>query len=110
MSKIYIEYDKTTGVVKTQYFMPFDSVNEIKNQYGDICTETDLLARGGMLVDDIPTPENTETKDFALYVNLDTETLYYIYTDKIKTQFEINNELQSQNAQIILALVTGGLM
>jgi len=110
MSKIYIEYDKTTGSVKTQHFMPFDSVNGIKNLDGTICTENELLARGGILVDSIPTPENIENKDFALYVNLSTKTLYYVYVDKIKTQFEINNELQSQNAQIILTLVTGGLM
>ena len=112
MNKIYIEYDKTTGEVTYQNFFPLDPVNGIKKQDGTLYTETELLAKGGIFVDSVPEPDSTkiQTQDATLYVNLTDKSLYYVYADRPQTQEQIMTTMQNNQAQVLLALVTAGLM
>lgn len=84
------------------HYQPFDSENGLgKTQ--------EQLNQEGILIDEMPQPIDNG-KIPLMYYNPMTKTIFYEYIDKPKTQEDIYKELQAQNAQILLALVNGGLM
>lgn len=68
------------------------------------------IINNGILVDTIPTPDTPVGKQEQLYINPQTKELWYEYVDIPKTLEGTVADLQSQNAQMLLALVNGGLM
>jgi hypothetical protein len=58
----------------------------------------------------IPQPENRSRKFAKLYINIVTKEMWYEYVDRPPTSEEQIAELQFQNAQVLLALVQGGLI
>ena len=98
---IYLEYEND-GRVTLQHFMPFDAINGIKNSQGDICTQEELLSKGGILINSIPTPDNTIDKDATLCVNLSTKKLYYVYTERPQTDAD-----RISNLEIAIANMMG---
>lgn len=65
----------------------------------------------------IPQPEVQIGKDATLCIDLTTNTFYFKYVDRPLNQQELAQQqvdkltsLESQNAQMLLALVNGGLM
>jgi hypothetical protein len=65
----------------------------------------------GLLVEVLEEPDPTKSNMIAeLHLNCVTGEQWYIYYPKPLTQEEKISELQSQSAQMLLALVMGGLM
>lgn len=98
---IYIKIDSTTNEVNFQHFMPFDEVNGLHK------TEEELLQEG-YLVDSIPEPEQINGKVAKL--KYDGSNLYYEYVDAPLTPEQEIEALKAQNAQMLFALVQGGLL
>ena len=55
-------------------------------------------------------PESQAGKDTVLYLNPVTKELFYEYVDRPLTEAETIMQLKSESAQVVLALVMGGLM
>jgi len=84
--------------------MPLDPVN------GMNMTQAQLEAIG-ILVDSIPEPQPpTGEQVSGMFVDPTTKTVTYEYATPPATPEQQLADLQSQNAQMILDLVTGGLM
>lgn len=99
----YIEIN-SDNVVTLVHAKPFDPI------YGFGKTQAEL-EQTGYLVDSIPSPDASQNNKIAtLKFDPITKTFSYTYTDAPETQEQIVADLQSQNAQILLALVNGGLM
>lgn len=98
--KYQIESEEKAKVV-VQNFIP---------EKTGILTDEDAASRGGILVSTIPNSLQDITKSSELYINPITKEFWYEYADMPKTQEEIITGLQYQNAQMIMALVQGGLM
>jgi hypothetical protein len=94
-------------------FIKVDTNNRVNYINGDSetlgKTEEELLTIG-YLVDKLPIAETPTGKDAILYRNPVSGDLYYEYLDRPLTANEEIFELKSQNAQMILALIMGGLM
>lgn len=101
---IYLQFD-INGYEEIRHFKPFDEV------YGLGKTESELQATG-VLVEQIPELEVDPSK--VAYLKYDGTNLYYEYKDAPIVISEQANkdldELKSQNAQMLFALVQGGLM
>lgn len=95
----------TDSLVRAVHLQPFDPVDGLGK------TQAELEATG-IFVDTLPTSDATKiVGNFEeLHANPSTKEVWYVYTARPKTQEEIIADLQSQNAQMILALVNGGLM
>ena len=81
-----------------------DSNNKIVGCYIDgtiITTITDQT---------LPTPEAESGKDSVLVINPTTKKLSYIYVDRPLTEDEKQDQSEQEQAQMLLALVLGGLM
>jgi len=103
---IFIKVDEDERVTYTHFF-PFDSLVGLGK------TEAELLGLG-YLVEMIPEPEVQEGKLAILCFNRGTKELFYAYEDipsqpVDETAVQIA-ELKSNQAQILMALVAGGLM
>lgn len=84
--------------------MPFDPIVGLHK------TEAELEEEG-LLVDAILEPINVPEYTFpVLCYNPVTNSLFYKFVHRDMTYKEKITELQSQNAQMLLALVMGGLM
>lgn len=96
--------DSTKSQVGMIHNMPFDSVN------GMGMAQAQLEAIG-ILVDSMPA-ENPPIGQMTagIFVNPSTKEVAYEYSTPPKTQEQINADLQAQNAQMLLALVNGGLL
>ena len=55
-------------------------------------------------------PENQVGKDTVMFLNPVTGELFWDYVDRPLTDAEAILQLKSENAQVVLALVMGGLM
>lgn len=102
---IYIVINRQNNEVLTRHYMPFDE------KYGLGKTEEELL-QDGILVEDIPEPEQISGKTPVLKYN--GAELYYDYESRPlsleeQTRQEIES-LKAQNAQMLFALVEGGLL
>lgn len=97
---IFIKVNTINEVI-LQHFMAFDEVNGLHK------TEEELLQEG-YLVDSIPALEEQEGKRAIL--KYDGTNLYYEYVDVPLTPQQEIEALKVQNAQMLLALVNGGLM
>lgn len=96
---IFVRYNKTATTitkVETVHYKP------------DILSEEDLAT--GILVDAIPTPDKISNKAAVLMIDPITKELSYSYVDIPLTLEKQIDILKSQNAQMILSLVNGGLM
>ena len=98
---MFIRYDQVTNRVTFIHMMP------------EVMSDEDKI--GGIIVNsEIPQPSIPEGKDAVLYFNPTTLEFYYQYVDRPLAPEEIITkniaDLQAQNAQMLLALVTGGLM
>lgn len=71
----------------------------------------DELNSVGLLVESVPSPQppNGQTVS-GMYVNRETGVVTYEYKIPPKTQEEIVAELRAENAQIVYALMNGGLI
>lgn len=87
------------------HYQPFDSEKGLRK------TEEELL-QAGILVEALPEPEQIIGKSAAL--RYDGTNLYYEYVDVPLTQEEQTKQeietLKAQNAQMLFALVQGGLI
>ncbi len=93
---IFLNYTKVEadkGLINSRHFMP------------ELLSDEDK--KNGILVEFIPEPLQNG-KDYKLYCKPSTGELYYEYADTL-TQPEVE-ELKAQNANIIFALVSNGLM
>lgn len=92
---------------------PLDPVDGMRDDKGNLMTQ-DEIEQIGILVNTMPTPAPPSGQQLsATYVDKSTNTITYAYsvippTPQIQEQIITN--LQSQNAQMLLALVNGGLM
>ncbi|WP_404427319.1 hypothetical protein LG296_01745 [Ureibacillus chungkukjangi] len=94
---IYIQYD-SDGVVTTRHYKPFDKV------YGLGQTKEELEQKG-ILVDNIPTPDTTDsTKDAVLKIALQDKTFYYEYIDRPLSIEEVVQQLKTENANLRLEM------
>jgi hypothetical protein len=64
----------------------------------------------GVLVNSIPESQIVEGKIAVLCYSPLSQSIFYDYQDKLLTTEEEVNQLKQQNAQMLLALVEGGLM
>lgn len=55
-------------------------------------------------------PERQVGKDTVMFLNPVTEELFWEYVDRPLTDAETIDRLKVENAQVVLALVIGGLM
>lgn len=99
--------DSAKYSVSLIHSQPFDAKNGLgKTQ--------EQLEQEGILVEGIPELIQTDGKQAMLYYNPATKELWYEYDDIPKTEEELLKEqvveLQAQNAQMLLALVEGGLI
>lgn len=108
MNEIWIKFDKISdsdGIVRTQNFVPNDPILGIPLE----------KQSEGIFITSIPEqPAITTDQTNELHIDPTTNELFWITKPRIKSPEEITQEnianLQSQNAQMILALVNGGLM
>ncbi|MDP4224928.1 MAG: hypothetical protein Q8910_00965 [Bacteroidota bacterium] len=100
----------TQSIVHLMSFNPLDPIDGMKKENGNVYTQAELESIG-FFVDSIP-PENPSSGKVKnnMYINPETKEITYDYVDAVKTQEQIMADLQAQNAQMLLALVTGGLM
>lgn len=99
---IFIKYD-ALGIVNYQHHMPFDE------SYGLHKSQPELELEG-ILVESIPEPIPQAGRAYVLHVDLVTKELYYQYEDVPPTPEEEMIEVKNTQAQVVLALVMGGLM
>lgn len=99
---IYIQIDQDNKVLFT-HNMPFDE------QYGLNKTEQELLL-DGYLIDSVPEIPVVDKKIGSYVYNADTNSLDIVYSDRPQRQEEKIETLEEQNAQMLLALVMGGLL
>lgn len=108
MDKIWIRFDKlneTDGVVIEQNFIPDDPIHGVSGDRVD----------SGIFITDIPNepPVNVGQVNI-LHINPLTNELFWVtesrqLTPEEQTKQEIES-LKAQNAQMLFALVQGGLM
>jgi len=90
--------------------MPLDPINGIKHEDGALFS-VEELNKIGALVDSIPEPIIPNGQQVsAMYVDTATLAITYDYLPIPQSDADKLAELQSQNAQMLLALVMGGLM
>lgn len=100
---VFIRIDSNNKVI-FQHNMPFDTINGMG-------MNAEKLEQEGILVDSIPKPVIPDGQQVeGLYINQQTKELHYEYADIPKTDANKIVELQAQNAQMLSALVMGGLM
>lgn len=106
---IFLGQLQTITSTKSEVFqvhnMPFDPVEGM----GKTQAELETI---GILVDSLPNPDyaGNPGKSAKLYVDLTTKTTWYEYVDRPLNDQERIQQVESQNAQMLLALVNGGLM
>lgn len=103
---IFLKHDET-GKVNYTHYMPFHE----KHGLGKTREE---LEQEGILVDNIPEPEEIEGKSAILHCNPETKELWYEYEDIPKTeeeqQQEVINTLGQELAMLKIQLITGGVL
>jgi hypothetical protein len=96
-------------------FLTHDNASTTKAKVIIIHNFPDMLSEemlnSGILVDSIVTePKPQFGKTAELYVNPTTKETWYEFINRPLTDSETIQELKSQNAQMILALVNNGLI
>lgn len=99
---IFFKTDATTNKVTFIHYDPF-SVKHGLNK-----TQTELESEG-YLVDSIPSPTEQTGKIPALYYTVGSG-FWYEYVDAPLTEREEIQSLKEQNAEMLLALVSNGLL
>jgi hypothetical protein len=103
----------TNYQVGLMHYMPLDPINGIKDNNENLMTQAEL-EQIGVLVNSMPSPNPpTGQQVSATYVDKSTSTVTYGYSaipPTPQTQEQMITNLQSQNAQMLIALVQGGLM
>ena len=99
-----------TPVTSTKYRIGFIHNNPFDSKDGMGMPQSQLEAIG-ILVDSIPNPQPPAGQVVSgMFVDPTTKTVFYEYAEPVKTPEQQIAELQAQNAQMLLALVNGGLM
>ncbi|UQW98196.1 hypothetical protein M2M59_04080 [Rummeliibacillus sp. G93] len=96
---VYIEINN--GVVTFVHNIPFDKQNGLGKTKEE-------LEETGFLLDSIPDATPQAGQDFIM--KFDGTNVFYEYHDAPLTTNEEVESLKAQNAQMLLALVEGGLM
>lgn len=90
--------------------MPFDEEHGIKDESGNLMT-ADQLSQMGVLIDSMPLENPPQGQQLSgIFVDRSNNQVSYTYGSIPLTPQQIMDNLQSQNAQMLLALVQGGLM
>lgn len=100
----------TQSRVGSIHYIPLDPVQGMKDANGNLLTE-DKLGQMGILVDSVPDFQPPEGQYVsAIYVDPITKNVTCDYSATPKSSEQQLADLQAQNAQMLLALVQGGLM
>ncbi|AFM40347.1 hypothetical protein Desaci_1321 [Desulfosporosinus acidiphilus SJ4] len=98
------------SLVNFIHYMPLDTDHGMKDTNGNLMTQDELNAIG-ILIDSIPQPAPPNGYYVsATYVDPTTKDVSFDYAQTPKTPEQQLADLQAQNAQMLLALVQGGLM
>lgn len=103
MVYITVEKDNVVGML---FRYPFDPINGMGK------TEEELL-QTGKLVENVPEISYVEGKSQFYKYDPDTNSVYIEYVDAYTQPLTVDQEvslLKEQNAQMLFALVEGGLM
>lgn len=80
------------------HYCPFDPVHGLK------ISEEEMVNRGYLLVDNIPSPEAKIGMDSQLHYNPKQDNFWYEYFDVPLTEDERMSELETENLELKLAL------
>jgi len=97
-------------VAQNKYRVGFIHNNPLDPKDGMMMPQSQL-EQIGVLVDSIPEPQPPAGKVVSgMFVDPSTKTVFYEYSDPPVSVEQQISDLKNQNAQMLLALVQGGLM